>query len=80
MTPIEYLKRCSEIHESSLEDEKKMISEKHLESLIGYSKNNQLPLPFLNYIIKRQEGRHRAGLCLEMNVSHMPVLIIEEDI
>ena len=77
MTPNDYFKQCAEFNQSTVEEQHKMINEKNMQELMKVVENEQLPIGFLNYVIKGQEGRHRALLARRLGVNTIPVLVIK---
>lgn len=79
MSPIEYLERCADLFNSTVES---MIfsTENHLiYKYVEMMKNGaKFDLPWLDYVNRGQEGRHRAQAAFLSGIETIPVLIITE--
>jgi len=61
MSPREYLERCAELQDTSIQDQFKYIDQlKVYEIARKMAKGEKYYLPYLNYNNKHQEGRHRV--------------------
>lgn len=74
MNTDEYIGICSQFHDCSVENEYKMIDEDNLEHLLDVVKKEKLPIPFLNFIKKEQEGRHRVVLAKRLGINNIPIV------
>lgn len=78
LAPDEYMRECAKIHGNTLEKEYNMIDKDNLARLRKYvTEGKLLPIPFLDYVVGKQEGRHRALLAKEMGYETIPVMIIK---
>jgi hypothetical protein len=83
MTPNEYLERCAkDIFNSTYEKTVGNIKKYNSGIISKYAKDmlngDKFPLPYLDYVYKQQEGRHRALAVIEAfgEDSIMPVIVI----
>jgi hypothetical protein len=83
MSPNEYLERCAkDIFNSTYEKTVGNIKKYNSGIISKYAKDmlngDKFPLPYLDYVYKQQEGRHRALAVIEAfgEDSIMPVIVI----
>ena len=83
MSPNEYLERCAkDIFNSTYEKTVGIIKKNNAKIISKYAKDmlngDKFPLPYLDYVHKQQEGRHRALAVIEAfgEDSIMPVIVI----
>lgn len=83
MSPNEYLERCAkDIFNSTYEKTVGNIKKYNSNVISKYAKDmlngDKFPLPYLDYVYKQQEGRHRALAVIEAfgEDSIMPVIVI----
>lgn len=79
MSPIEYLERCANLFNSTIES---MISSTENHLIYKYAemmKNGvKFDMPWLDYVDNGQEGRHRAQAAFLAGIKTIPVLVIIE--
>jgi hypothetical protein len=76
MSPEEYIIRCNKL---KCWGDNRYLSPKQIDSIEEGVNNNAIFLmPFLDYIEKEQEGRHRTEVAKNRNVEQIPVFVIEE--
>ena len=79
MSPIEYLERCADLFDSTVES---MIFSTDNDLIYKYAEmmksGVKFHMPWLNYVDAGQEGRHRAQAAFLAGIKTMPVLIITE--
>ena len=78
MSGEEYLQKVAELNGSTFENQLRMLVDWNIDELEEVvNRGEKLPLPFIHYVAKAQEGRHRAMVAIRKKVP-MKVMIIRE--
>lgn len=77
MTPDEYMAECAKFHNNTIEEEYMMVDPVNVERLKEVVAGGELlPLPYLDYARRGQEGRHRAVLAKQLGYKYIPVMVL----
>jgi len=83
MSPEKYLELAAKLEYSSTADFIEDASSKtleHIRDIMLDSNKLEIDMPFIDFVKREQEGRHRALAAVELGVTKIPVLIIKKRI
>jgi hypothetical protein len=77
----EYINECAKLQGTSYQQQFKFILKSKVEDIKENMSNGvKYDMPYLNYVDKEQEGRHRVIAANELNQNKIPVLCLYQDI
>lgn len=80
MTKEEYIEECAKLQRTNYADQFRMISDDNVKDIEdGMRKGIKYYMPYLNYVDRAQEGRHRVIAASNLGQKKMPVLILTRD-
>lgn len=78
MSPEEYLNQCAKMQGTTLEKQKHYINKDNVNKLIqAVKQGSKLNLPYLDYVNKQQEGRHRVYAAELLGYETIPIAIFK---
>lgn len=79
MTPEKYMKFSAQINKKTIDDEEKEITPaKVIQFSNAMEKGEYFPVPVLDFIDGRQEGRHRVKAAAKLGINKIPVFTIKK--
>jgi hypothetical protein len=77
----EYINECAKLQGTSYQQQFKFILKSKVEDIKENMSNGvKYDMPYLNYVDKEQEGRHRVIAANELNQNKIPVLCLYQDV
>ena len=79
MTPDEFMRECAKVHNVPIHEEYKAINPARVCKLIEAVKaGNKLYLPFIDYVMGAEEGRHRVMAAKGLGLTKVPVIVVKK--
>lgn len=76
----EYIYECAKLQDTSYQDQFKYINKSNVEDIKENMRNGiKYNMPYLNYVDKQQEGRHRVAAANQLGQNKIPVLCLYQD-
>jgi hypothetical protein len=80
LSPEEYINECAKLQDTSYQDQFKYIDKSNLDDIKENMTNGlKYNMPYLNYVDKQQEGRHRVIAANQLGQNKIPVLFLYQD-
>lgn len=80
MTLEEYINECAKLQGTSYEEQFKYINDANVSKIQKNMDNGvKYNMPYLNYVDKTQEGRHRVVAASNLGQKEIPVLILKKE-
>lgn len=80
MSKEEYLQKCAKLQETSYSDQYGFIVPEQVKNIENkMSQGIKYDIPYLNYVEKTQEGRHRVVAASNLGQEKIPVLILTKE-
>jgi hypothetical protein len=80
LSPEEYLNECARLQDTSYQDQLKYINKSNVDDIKENMRNGvKYNMPYLNYVDKQQEGRHRVAAAYQLGQKKIPVLCLYQD-
>jgi hypothetical protein len=80
LSPEEYINECARLQDTSYQDQFKYINKSNVDDIKENMKNGlKYNMPYLNYVNKQQEGRHRVIAASQLGQNKIPVLCLYQD-
>jgi hypothetical protein len=77
MTMEEYFEECAEFQNSTFEQQINLLWQPKVDNIATKMKGGvKYDMPYLDYVHKRQEGRHRVAAATELGQKKIPVLLL----
>ena len=79
MSPEKYMEESAKIQKSPIEEQYQRVSPIYVKRYKERSlKGEKMPIPYLDYSRKEQEGRHRAVVSKELGEKEIPVVVVKD--
>jgi hypothetical protein len=80
MSKEDYFKECARLQNTSYSDQFKYIIPDKVEKIsVNMARGVKYDLPYLNYVSRDQEGRHRVMAASQLGQVKIPVLILDKE-
>jgi len=80
LSPKEYINECARLQDTSYQDQLKYINKSNVDDIKENMRNGvKYNMPYLNYVNKQQEGRHRVAAANQLGQNKIPVLCLYQD-
>jgi len=80
LSPEEYINECAKLQDTSYQDQFKYINKSNVDDIKENMRNGvKYNMPYLNYVNKQQEGRHRVIAASQLGQNKIPVLCLYQD-
>ena len=77
----EYIYECAKLQDTSYQDQFKYIDKSNVNDIKQNMRNGvKYNMPYLNYVNKQQEGRHRVVAASQLGQNKIPVLCLYQDV
>jgi hypothetical protein len=81
LTLEEYINECARLQGTSYQDQFKYINKSNVDDIKQNMRNGaKYDMPYLNYVNKQQEGRHRVMAASQLGQNKIPVLCLYQDV
>jgi hypothetical protein len=80
MTEKEYLLECAKFQDTTIDDQYRYIAPQNVNKIKDNMRNGiKYNMPYLNYVKKEQEGRHRVFAASSLGQELIPILILNKE-